>query len=109
MEPTYIYRAICARVVDGDTFVAHIDLGFYVSATLHIRLAGVNAPEMHGPSKEDGRAAAMFLQNLLKSAPLMLQSHKDERSFERWVCDVYLPSGRSVAQAIIDEGHGVPV
>lgn len=109
MEPVYIYRAICGRVKDGDTFVAHIDLGFYVSVTLSIRIAGVNAPEIHGVTKEAGKASALFLAELLKDRPLMLQSHKDERSFERWVCDVYLPSGRSVAQAIIDEGHGEAV
>lgn len=36
------------RVVDGDTIIAFIDLGFYMFMREYIRLADVNAPEIRG-------------------------------------------------------------
>jgi endonuclease YncB( thermonuclease family) len=126
IAPAYVYRATCDRVKDGDTIVARIELGFYVSTAVPVRIAGVNAPEVHGASRTAGLAAAAFLHDLLTPddvlpwdmrgairdgarIPLLLQSHHDDRSFERWVCDIWLPDGRSVAQALIDAGHGTVV
>jgi hypothetical protein len=129
--PSYVYRATCRRVIDGDTIVADVDLGFRITAALHVRIAGVNAPEVVKPwtSAHHDRAgykAAAYLQRLLTFSegqvaaaaeipevlrvPLLLASHRDERSFERWVADVWVakPGGvpYSVAAAIIDAGHG---
>jgi micrococcal nuclease len=42
----YIYRIkSVGRVVDGDTIDAAIDLGFDISLTKRIRLAGIDTPE----------------------------------------------------------------
>ena len=42
----YIYRIKeIHKVVDGDTIDADIDLGFDISLTKRIRLAGVDTPE----------------------------------------------------------------
>ena len=42
----YIYRIkSVGRVVDGDTIDADIDLGFDISLTKRIRLAGIDTPE----------------------------------------------------------------
>ena len=40
------YTASLIRVIDGDTVVVQIDLGFGVSIVRHVRLIGVNCPEM---------------------------------------------------------------
>ena len=43
---TYIYRIkSVTKVVDGDTIDADIDLGFDISLTKRIRLAGIDTPE----------------------------------------------------------------
>ena len=45
-KDTYIYRIRSIhKVVDGDTIDADIDLGFDISLTKRIRLAGVDTPE----------------------------------------------------------------
>ena len=42
----YIYRIrTISKVVDGDTIDADIDLGFYISLSKRIRLAGIDTPE----------------------------------------------------------------
>jgi micrococcal nuclease len=41
----YEYKALCTRVIDGDSIVCDIDLGF--SMVMHgqqIRLAGIDTP-----------------------------------------------------------------
>jgi micrococcal nuclease len=42
----YVYRIkSITKVVDGDTIDADIDLGFDISLTKRIRLAGIDTPE----------------------------------------------------------------
>jgi micrococcal nuclease len=42
----YVYRIkSITKVVDGDTIDANIDLGFDISLTKRIRLAGIDSPE----------------------------------------------------------------
>lgn len=103
MDPSYVYRALVPRVIDGDTFVALVDLGFYASILVHVRLHGVDAPELRSAA---GPAAKAFLVDLIEGKQLVLASFHDDRSFERWVCDCWLDGG-SVAQKIIDSGHGI--
>jgi len=46
MKDPYVYRIrSIAKVVDGDTIDADIDLGFDISLTKRIRLAGIDTPE----------------------------------------------------------------
>ncbi len=41
------YKAKVVRWIDGDTLQVEIDLGFYVQTLQKIRLARIDAPEMH--------------------------------------------------------------
>jgi micrococcal nuclease len=64
----YTYKATIVRVIDGDTVVLNIDLGFKIHHISPCRLAGINAPEMNAKD-EKVRAAAVaskeFLSGLL--------------------------------------------
>ncbi len=61
----YEYRARITRVIDGDTVEAEIDLGFHVSLTVTLRLAGINAPETKGTERPRGLAATRSLDALI--------------------------------------------
>ena len=101
--------------MDGDTFVADVDLGFGAHIWITVRLHGVNAPEHNTP---EGPPATAYLTGLLGNKQLRLESFKDRQSFARWVCDVWVlwpertgpGPGRwdSVSERIIAAGHGVP-
>lgn len=109
VAPTYVYRARLARIIDGDTFVLLVDLGFHVSTTKTIRLRDVNAAE---PGTPAGTAATAFVLDLLAGKPLLVQSYKDRRSFARWVADVWLdtpPEPESVADHLVKAGHATAV
>ena len=62
----YTYKAQVVRVIDGDTVVLNIDLGFKIFHIMSCRLAGINAPEFHAKD-EATRAAAIASKNYLMS------------------------------------------
>lgn len=104
IAPAYIYRASCVRVIDGDTLIAAIQLGFYASIQIHVRVYGLWCPELRDPG---GPEARDFAQQWFVSKPLLIQSFHDRRSFERWVCEVYDDAdGGRYADACIAAGHG---
>lgn len=98
-DPKYLYKALVERVVDGDTLLLRIDLGFQVWKEQRIRLAGVDAPEI---DTKDGQKAAALVNDLL--APLevvVVKTHKIDiygryvghifySSDERDVSDIFL-------------------
>ena len=68
----YIYRIKSVlKVVDGDTIDADIDLGFDISLTKRIRLAGVDTPESRtadANEKKYGLEAKEWLKHRLEGA-----------------------------------------
>lgn len=68
----YIYRIKSVlRVVDGDTIDADIDLGFDISLTKRIRLAGIDTPEsrtLDTNEKKFGLESKDWLKNRLQFA-----------------------------------------
>lgn len=58
----YQYNATVVRVIDGDTVIMDVDLGFYMTARMSCRLEGINAIELHSPGGPEARdhLAALF-------------------------------------------------
>jgi len=92
----YTYPAQVVRVVDGDTAICRIDLGFHISAEHSIRLADINAPELFsGTSFERGQglASKVALTNLVDFAvarirrewPFILVTDKNKQTFGRYI------------------------
>jgi endonuclease YncB( thermonuclease family) len=108
----YTYRASVARIIDGDTLIFIVDLGFYVQARITARLRDVNCPESNAIG---GSEATAFLTELVKDRKLLIESYKDRMSFARWVCDAWVEDKnapgewRSIAEEIVSNGHGVRV
>ena len=71
----YRYDAKLHEVHDGDTVTLDVDLGFCVSQRMHIRLYGINAPEIN---TDEGKASKSQLEHLLSTpGDLVLESIKD--------------------------------
>lgn len=102
MKPAYVYRAKVSRILDVDTIVFELDLGFRVSATLPIRVRGIDSPEGRNDEGE------VWARGVLDAGALV-QSYKGLRSFERWVGDVALPDGSDYADLAVAEGFAVRV
>lgn len=100
MKPCYIYRVTeIVKVHDGDTYQLRLDLGFRVFLTVIIRLHGWNCPELSDQSGSGITARDKANELLHAAKEILVESFKDERSFERWVCDVYI-DGNNLGQAL---------
>ena len=108
----YTYAARLERIIDGDTAVLVIDLGFDVSTHQHVRLKGYNAPEMHKTHAADGIRAKAELEMLLSGKQLVITTTQDfQQTFARYLADVYVLSQtgiESVSEHMIQAGFNVP-
>jgi len=101
----YIYRARVDSVHDGDTIVAAIDLGFYLTLSVPVRLLGCNAPELGTPA---GDGARDFLAGLLAPrTQVLLASEKPDKYAPRVLAKV-LFSGFDVAETLIERQWAAP-
>lgn len=80
-QPSYVYRAELVRVIDGDTVVMNIDLGFGVwMHNQSLRLLDVEAPEVRGAEKAEGLKWSAKLRDLLKDrSEIVVQTVKDKK------------------------------
>jgi endonuclease YncB( thermonuclease family) len=89
LEPNHVHHAEVIRVVDGDTFIARVELDFRVKVDITVRVRGYSTPELN---TLEGQVAAHDLAVRLSMCKnrVMLLSYKDTMSFSRWVCDVWI-------------------
>jgi endonuclease YncB( thermonuclease family) len=73
-DPTYLYKAKISNVVDGDTLVLLVDLGFQTFREQRVRLAGINCPEID--TAEGKKAKDFVLQKLAEVEFVMVKTHK---------------------------------
>ncbi|MBF0123694.1 MAG: thermonuclease family protein [Candidatus Omnitrophica bacterium] len=101
-RPCYTYPASIERVVDGDTFLVEVDLGFGVSVRERLRLRGIDCPELK--TKEGQKAKEEMMRRLQRGSRVVIRSHKTD-IYGRFVADVfYIPDGENDPEKILAEG-----
>jgi endonuclease YncB( thermonuclease family) len=116
-EDLHNYVGIVERVIDGDTLVVRIDLGFNVWRVEHIRLQGIDAPEIGTPQ---GKQAKQFVVDALEGLPfVVLHTYKTDK-YARYVADLFydgsltkkeqvFSSGNFLNQQLLDQGLARPM
>lgn len=104
----YEYQAHVDRVIDGDTVVATVDLGFSTFRQETFRLYGINAPEIHSKDKAEkaaGQKTSARLVELLRgnSAVTIKTIKDDQEKYGRYLAEVYV-AGLNVNQTLVSEG-----
>lgn len=102
----YTYAATLVRVTDGDTVVVQLDLGLRLTATLPLRLLGINTPEMN---TDAGRDARLWVIDWFETRPaLFVSTAKDPEKYGRWLA-VITAKGDPVSlnEALINAGVAV--
>lgn len=97
----YQYSATCDRVVDGDTVYLIVDLGFNLTAKLDFRLAGINAPELHGATHDAGLKSKQWLEHRITSQQLTIETQKTDK-YGRWLVTIFVTS-EGMVKSINDE------
>ena len=109
-----IYDITVTRVVDGDTVICDIDLGFsIVLLKQRVRFLGVNTPELRGgdqKSKALAMEAKIYVEDLLvgKNCRLETQKAKEYDNFGR-ILGVVHAGGINVSEALLKTNHAVPM
>lgn len=92
INPMYTYKAKITNVVDGDTFDATVDIGFRLTSNMRLRLARVNAPELHSQDPVV-RAAALktkeYLDDIMKTNPDVVIETTKADAFGRYLAEVW--------------------
>lgn len=80
MSQRYIYYAKVVGVYDGDTITVDLDLGFKMWVRgAKIRLYGINAPEVRGPTRHEGLVSRDYLRELILGRPVFIMTTRDKR------------------------------
>ncbi|OQA53591.1 MAG: hypothetical protein BWY44_00139 [Candidatus Omnitrophica bacterium ADurb.Bin292] len=97
----YTYAATLDRVVDGDTIVARVDLGFRTYITGTFRLRGLDAPELGSTA---GQRSKLFVTKTLEPcAFLVIRTYKQEK-YGRFLADVFYMPGVDDKEKILRDG-----
>lgn len=103
-------NAELVRVIDGDTLVLRIDLGWGVETIQHIRLSGLNAPESQGRRPHEhpaGEYVTKKVKDFLLQEPgrkCIIHSIEFEiGSFGRCLCNVWV-GDKCLNEWLLDEG-----
>lgn len=97
----HLYSGMLEKVVDGDTLIFFIDLGFDVWHRQRVRLRGIDAPERKSP---EGERAKKFLEETLRGVyRFVIQTFRYDK-YGRFVCDVFYLHGEGDKERIAREG-----
>ena len=108
----YEYNCKIVRVIDGDSIILDIDLGF--GLWIHgesIRLFGVDCPECRSRDKEEkaaGLAAKDFVKRLLHDGGTYTLTTREKGKFGRYLGTIYLTEKTSINDALVKERLAVP-
>lgn len=84
----YNYKVVSFRVVDGDTIVATIDMGFHTFRKDTFRLARIDAPQIDKP---EGVVSLMSLKAKLEGIDKVVTLwSKAKDKWGRWLAEVYV-------------------
>lgn len=103
----YEYKCYVKRVIDGDTFVGVVDVGFNMSTEQKFRVADIDTPESYRPKtegeREHGKQATTRAIELLDGKTVTIRTGKTGK-YNRWIATVTLEDGTDYAKTMILEG-----
>lgn len=103
----YDYKCKFKRLIDGDTYELDVDLGFYISLQVTIRLKDINTPEIYRPLNEPeeihGNEVIRYLKNYIDFNKEYILKTEFDKSFDRWIGRVFLEEEYEIANLIRDK------
>jgi len=97
----YEYKCTIDRIIDGDTVVLDVDLGFGMTKNVHTRLLDVYAPKNNTP---EGKAASSELQHMFNEfGPYFIVRFIKRRSFYRYVGTLWTTVSETKLENINDK------
>ncbi|MBK8396889.1 MAG: thermonuclease family protein [Leptospiraceae bacterium] len=101
VKELFTYKAHLERVIDGDTLLVNIDLGFSVSIEQRLRLRGLDAPEL---STKKGISSKKFVESCLKDCRFLIIKTHGKDKYDRYLVDVFYLKNETDEEKVIKEG-----
>jgi len=76
-------------VIDGDTVVFYVDLGFRTYSRQKLRFRGIDCPELATP---EGKIAKTFVEEKLKRAKIITIKTYRKDKYDRYLADIFVGS-----------------
>lgn len=100
-NPSYTFRAVVERVIDGDTIKVVIDTGFGNKVRQKLRFRGIDSPELGTP---EGEEAKKYTASVLpKGKRIVIKSHQTD-IYGRFVADIFYTPEPANPEEIIANG-----
>lgn len=104
MQVNYYYQATVVKIIDGDTVKLNVDLGFFISIEVVIRLARINAPELKGNEYFDGLESMQFLGNIIPAGTKVnLECKGKDKYGGRWIGEIF-KDGININDTMVENG-----
>jgi micrococcal nuclease len=109
----YNYKAQVISVYDGDTCTVDIDLGLNTWVRGEkLRLHRINAPEMRGAEKVEGKKSRDFLREQILDKEITLQTIKDKKGkYGRYLAEIWIENEArefvNVNDLLVEKGFAV--
>jgi len=91
-DALFTFRADVERVVDGDTLIVVLDLGFRLTARHYLRLRGIDCAEL---DTAEGKKAKAFVEKAVKGAEYLLVTSTRSDKYGRYLADLFIPPKNS--------------
>jgi len=101
VENLYTYQATVTRVIDGDTLVLNIDLGFNSWIEQKIRLRGIDAPEL---SCTEGVAAKNYVKKICEKIKFVVCKTYKQEKYGRYLADIFYSFKEKNPELVVQEG-----
>lgn len=79
----YEYKAEVVRIIDGDSVVLRVDVGFRMTTEQSFRLYGIDTPELRSSDPDERKAARDAKEHLAAYLPVgsfvKLKTHKADK------------------------------
>ena len=111
-ESLFHYRAFVQAVYDGDTITVDIDLGLKTWIRGEkIRLNRINAPEMRGVEKVEGKVSRDYLRELILKKNIVIQTIQDKKGkYGRYLGEIWFEINgeqKNINDLLVAEGKAV--
>lgn len=105
VQPAYTYAAEIVRWIDGDTVDVKVDVGFYITSEVRLRLFGLDTPER---GSVNYREAWMKARQLAPSgAKVVVKTYKVADKYGRFLADIYAGDA-FINNVLIEQGLAKP-
>lgn len=106
MPRSWTVPATVERVIDGDTAVLVLDLGWNITLTARCRVLSINAPEM---DTQLGKAAQAYAAELLPVGSTVVFHSRSLDKYGRPLGSILTPRGTDFATDMLSAGHAAPM